>query len=192
MASPSSPSTGPRCATHSVRRRSSSCPDAFELARDDPQIGVIVLTGEGTKAFCSGGDQRVRGDDGYRDRQRNRPPQRSRPAGADPAAAQAGDRHGRGLRHRRRPCSPPGLRPHDRRRQRRLRSDRPEGGLVRRRLRIRAAGAHRSASSGQGDLVPLRAVRRGHGRALGPGEHGRAARAARSGDGRSVCSGCSR
>jgi naphthoate synthase len=41
--------------------------DAFELARDDPSIGVIVLTGEGTEAFCSGGDQRVRGDDGYRD-----------------------------------------------------------------------------------------------------------------------------
>ena len=40
---------------------------AFELARDDPAIGVIVLTGEGTKAFCSGGDQRIRGDDGYRD-----------------------------------------------------------------------------------------------------------------------------
>jgi naphthoate synthase len=41
--------------------------DAFEIARDDPQIGVIVLTGEGPEAFCSGGDQRVRGDDGYRD-----------------------------------------------------------------------------------------------------------------------------
>jgi naphthoate synthase len=41
--------------------------DAFEIARDDPAIGVIVLTGEGTEAFCSGGDQRVRGDDGYRD-----------------------------------------------------------------------------------------------------------------------------
>jgi naphthoate synthase len=41
--------------------------DAFEIARDDPSIGVIVLTGEGTEAFCSGGDQRVRGDDGYRD-----------------------------------------------------------------------------------------------------------------------------
>ena len=40
---------------------------AFEIARDDPAIGVIVLTGEGTKAFCSGGDQRIRGDDGYRD-----------------------------------------------------------------------------------------------------------------------------
>jgi naphthoate synthase len=40
---------------------------AFDAARDDPSIGVIVLTGEGTEAFCSGGDQRVRGDDGYVD-----------------------------------------------------------------------------------------------------------------------------
>ena len=39
--------------------------DAFELARDDPEVGVIVLTGEGPLAFCSGGDQRIRGDDGY-------------------------------------------------------------------------------------------------------------------------------
>ena len=41
--------------------------DAFEDARDDPAIGVIILTGQGDEAFCSGGDQRVRGDDGYRD-----------------------------------------------------------------------------------------------------------------------------
>jgi len=40
---------------------------AFEAARDDPSVGVIVFTGEGQEAFCSGGDQRVRGDDGYRD-----------------------------------------------------------------------------------------------------------------------------
>ena len=40
---------------------------AFELARDDPTVGVVVLTGEGTEAFCSGGDQRIRGDDGYLD-----------------------------------------------------------------------------------------------------------------------------
>src|ERR1700719_675545 len=37
------------------------------MARDDPEIGVIILTGEGPDAFCSGGDQRIRGDDGYRD-----------------------------------------------------------------------------------------------------------------------------
>ena len=39
--------------------------DAFERARSDPTVGVIVLTGEGSQAFCSGGDQRIRGDDGY-------------------------------------------------------------------------------------------------------------------------------
>jgi naphthoate synthase len=40
---------------------------ALEHAREDTQIGVIVLTGEGSEAFCSGGDQRVRGDSGYLD-----------------------------------------------------------------------------------------------------------------------------
>jgi len=40
---------------------------AFEVARDDPEIGVVILTGAGTEAFCSGGDQRMRGDDGYVD-----------------------------------------------------------------------------------------------------------------------------
>ena len=39
--------------------------EAFTRARDDTTIGVIVLTGEGPDAFCSGGDQRVRGDSGY-------------------------------------------------------------------------------------------------------------------------------
>jgi naphthoate synthase len=41
--------------------------NAFNTARDDPGIGVIILTGAGDKAFCSGGDQRIRGDDGYVD-----------------------------------------------------------------------------------------------------------------------------
>jgi naphthoate synthase len=40
---------------------------ALEDAREDTSIGAIVLTGEGTEAFCSGGDQRVRGDSGYLD-----------------------------------------------------------------------------------------------------------------------------
>jgi len=39
--------------------------DAFNDARDDDRVGVIVLTGAGDLAFCSGGDQRARGDDGY-------------------------------------------------------------------------------------------------------------------------------
>ena len=38
---------------------------AFDDARDDPGIGVIILTGQGKEAFCSGGDQRVRGRGGY-------------------------------------------------------------------------------------------------------------------------------
>jgi naphthoate synthase len=38
---------------------------AFEAAREDESVGVIILTGEGPLAFCSGGDQRVRGDRGY-------------------------------------------------------------------------------------------------------------------------------
>ena len=38
---------------------------ALEDAREDPEVGVIILTGEGPDAFCSGGDQRVRGDSGY-------------------------------------------------------------------------------------------------------------------------------
>jgi len=39
--------------------------DAFSRARDDEQVGVILFTGAGDMAFCSGGDQRVRGDGGY-------------------------------------------------------------------------------------------------------------------------------
>lgn len=40
---------------------------ALEDARDDHKIGVIILTGEGKEAFCSGGDQRIRGEAGYKD-----------------------------------------------------------------------------------------------------------------------------
>ncbi len=39
--------------------------DAFARARDDSEVGVVILAGEGDKAFCSGGDQRVRGHGGY-------------------------------------------------------------------------------------------------------------------------------
>ena len=39
--------------------------DALERAREDTSVGVVILTGEGPLAFCSGGDQRVRGDSGY-------------------------------------------------------------------------------------------------------------------------------
>ena len=39
--------------------------DAFARARDDLEVGAIIFTGAGTEAFCSGGDQHIRGDDGY-------------------------------------------------------------------------------------------------------------------------------
>jgi naphthoate synthase len=39
--------------------------DAFNRARDDLEVGAIIFTGAGTEAFCSGGDQQIRGDDGY-------------------------------------------------------------------------------------------------------------------------------
>jgi len=39
--------------------------EAFDDAREDPEVGVVILTGEGEEAFCSGGDQRVRGSAGY-------------------------------------------------------------------------------------------------------------------------------
>ena len=39
--------------------------DAFAIAREDPHVGVVLFTGDGSEAFCSGGDQRVRGDSGY-------------------------------------------------------------------------------------------------------------------------------
>ena len=41
--------------------------DAFHRAHLDPEVGVIILTGAGELAFCAGGDQRIRGDGGYRD-----------------------------------------------------------------------------------------------------------------------------
>ncbi|XP_027346654.1 1,4-dihydroxy-2-naphthoyl-CoA synthase, peroxisomal isoform X2 [Abrus precatorius] len=44
---------------------------AFSDARDDSSIGVIILTGKGTKAFCSGGDQALRNEDGYSDHGNN-------------------------------------------------------------------------------------------------------------------------
>ena len=41
--------------------------EALHIARNDAEIGVIILTGQGEKAFCSGGDQKIRGDAGYND-----------------------------------------------------------------------------------------------------------------------------
>ena len=58
-------STGRRSATPSARRPLAELRDAFGRARDDTEVGAIIFTGAGDEAFCSGGDQRIRGDDGY-------------------------------------------------------------------------------------------------------------------------------
>ena len=52
--------------------------DALEDARNDDSIGVILLTGEGKEAFCSGGDQNIRGGAGYKDGSGHRKTQRPR------------------------------------------------------------------------------------------------------------------
>ncbi|MEM7589134.1 MAG: enoyl-CoA hydratase-related protein, partial [Myxococcota bacterium] len=43
--------------------------DALQMARNNTDIGVVIFTGAGDKAFCSGGDQKIRGDAGYCDKQ---------------------------------------------------------------------------------------------------------------------------
>ena len=139
--------------------------DAFDRARDDPEVGVIILTGEGTDAFCSGGDQRIRGDDGYigddavaagigrlnvLDLQMPDPPHcPSRSSRWSPATrSAAGTSCTSCATSRSPPTTPASARPG------------PKVGSLRRRLRLRAAGAHRRPEEGPRDLVPVPPVRR--------------------------------
>ena len=94
---------------------------ALADARYDDNIGVIVLTGEGEKAFCSGGDQKVRGDyGGYQD-----------DAGTHHLNVLDFQRQIRGrLLHRRRPRAAHDVRSDHCRRERHLRSDGPESRLL--------------------------------------------------------------
>ena len=128
-----------------------------------PRSASIVLTGAGEEAFCSGGDQRVRGDTATSATTRSQPARalpRHRPAGADAPPAEAGGGDGRRLRGRRRPHPPPLLRPDDRRRQRPLRADRAAGRLLGRRLRRLACCATCRDQEGEGVLAALPPVRR--------------------------------
>ena len=86
------------------------------------------LTGAGDKAFCSGGDQKVRGDGGYVGATTHPAAQRARPATADPHAAQAGHRRGGRVCDRRRPRPARGVRSYHRGGQRHFRTDRPKVG----------------------------------------------------------------
>ena len=160
--------------------------DAFNRARDDADVGVIIFTGAGRRGLLRRrrpAHPRRRRLHGRRRRGRegHRPAERARPADPDPALPEAGGGHGGGLGHGRRPRAPRGLRPHHRRRQRQVRPDRPEGRQLRRRLRLGAAGPHRRPEEGPGDLVPLRRLRRAGGPRHGPGQHRGAAGRARAG-----------
>ena len=120
---------------------------------------------------AAGGDRRLRPhrERHVRDRQ---------PAQADPGHPQAGDRRGQRRRGRRRPRAARAVRPDHRVRDRPVRPGRPEGRLVRRRLRVRLPGQGGRREAGPGDLVPVPAVRRGDRRAVGSGERGGAGRPA--------------
>ncbi len=131
--------------------------DAFVDARWDPAVGVVVLTGAGDKAFCSGGDQKERGQGGYAPARPAADGRRSA-AQRDPAHPQARHRHGQRLRHRRRARAARALRPVDRLGHRGLRPDGAARGQRGRRPRHRLPRARRGREEGAGDLVHVPAV----------------------------------
>jgi hypothetical protein len=157
---------------------------AFTHAHHDPSIGVIILTGEGGKAFCSGGDQRVRGEQGgYKDAtgtqhlnvldlqmQIRRLP---KPVVAMVAGWAIGGGHVLHL-----VCDLSIAADNAR-----FGQTGPDRRQLRRRARRRAAGAHHRHEEGQGDLVPVPPVRRRTGAGNGAGQHCRAAGQARGRDG---------
>ena len=190
--SPRSRSTGPRC--HNAFRPQTlvEVSAALEAAREDPEVGVIVLTGEGERGVLLG--RRPDGPRRHRLHRRGRlrrPLPRHRPAGADAPPAEAGGRDGRRLRGRRRPRPPRLLRPDDRRRQRPLRPDRAAGRLLGRRLRRLPAARPGRDQEGEGVLAALPPVRRRGGARDGPRQHRRPARpssSARRSPGAARCS----
>ena len=156
--------------------------DAFDAGPRRPRRSAsIVLTGEGPDAFCSGGDQRIRGDDGYigddevarqgigrlnvldLQIQIRRLP---KPVVAMVAGYAIGGGHVLHL-----VCDLTIAADNAR-----FGQTGPEGRQLRRRLRVGPAGPDHRAEAGQGDLVPLPPVRRRAGPRLGPGQHRRAAR----------------
>ena len=153
---------------------------AFDLARDDDSIGVIILTGKGDLAFCSGGDQRIRGDDGYigdddvgakgigrlnvldLQVQIRRTP---KPVVAMIAGYAVGGGH---VLHVMCDLSIAAE-------NARFQQTGPKVGLVRRRLRIRTASCSDWAEARSRDLVSVSAVRRDYRAPVGPRERRRAA-----------------
>ena len=115
--------------------------DAFTKARDDLEVGAIIFTGAGDQAFCSGGDQKIRGDDGYigSDEVASKGIGRLDVATSTSRSGAPRSRSSRRwpVRGRRRPHPAPRVRSDDRRRERDLRPDRAAGRQLRRRLRGR-------------------------------------------------------
>ena len=157
--------------------------DAFHRAHMDPQIGAIILTGAGDLAFCSGGDQRIRGEEGYRDsagvqhlnvlelqRQIRTLP---KPVVAMVAGYAIGGGHVLHL-----VCDLTIAADNAR-----FGQTGPRVGSFDAGLRGRAAGAHHRAQKGQGGLVPVPPVRCRPGPGLGPGQRRGPARRAGGGDG---------
>ena len=151
---------------------------AFRLAWADKSVQVVILTGEGEKAFCTGGDVKQRAETGDY-------------GPTESGMFEIGNLHKlirdipkpviaavNGSRGRRRSRAARAVRSDHRLRDRPVRAGRPEGRLVRRRLRFRLPGQGCRREAGPGDLVPVPAVRRGDRRALGSGERRRAGRSA--------------
>jgi hypothetical protein len=184
----------------------------LDHARTSADVGCVLLTGNGPSprdggwAFCSGGDQRIRGRDGYRyadgdtrgddgPSRRSGPGATAHPRGAanDPVPAQGRrlrrarmGRRGRTLPARR-------VRSHDREPgARALQADRPRRRVVRRRIRLRLSGPADRSEAGPGDLLPRSRVHRrrgppdGHGQRGGP--HASSRRSRSSGRRRSTAS----
>jgi naphthoate synthase len=146
--------------------------DAFADAREDPAIGVVLLTGAGPHTDGKYAFLRRRRPErprpcGLHRRGRRAPAQRPRSSETHPLDAQGGDRAGGRLRHRRRPCAARGLRSEPRGRQRDLRPGGTADGEFRWGIRIELPRPRRRPEEGAGDLVPLPPVQRSRGLQMG-------------------------
>ena len=176
---------------------------ALDHARMSPDVGVVLLTGNGPSpkdggwAFCSGGDQRIRGrsrlpvrrrrDRRHRRRRARRAAAHPRGAAADPVHAQGGHLPGQRVGRRRRAQPARGLRPHPGQpRARPLQADRRRRRQLRRRLRQRLPGPSGRPEVRPRDLLPGPRLHRRADAPHGRGQRGRRPR--RAGE-RSACSG---
>ena len=199
-------STGPRSATRSGRTPSTSCTPRSITPGMSTDVGCVLLTGNGPSpkdggwAFCSGGDQRIRGKDGYKyaegtdadvDRAGpRRPAAHPRGAAADPLHAEGGDLRRARLGGGRRPLAPRRVRPHARQhRTRPLQADRRRRRQLRRRVRLGVPRPPGRPEVRPRDLLPRPRV---HRRRRLPDGHGQRVGAPRRARGDRACSGAAR